>query len=138
MINSEELRKIQKPIKDKYREKPDEALLTLKAEGKIGEGISCKIETGRMLAEAGLHPAAGGSGLLVCSGDMLLEALIACAGVTLSAVATSMGVEIKAGLYRLRVTLISGELLEYQWKRRLDLNLSVLFLCSTAMLLMNN
>lgn len=94
-MNSEELKRIQDPIKEKYREQPDTATITLKAQGKIGEGISCKVETGRALAEAGLHPATGGNGTLICSGDMLLEALVACAGVTLSAIATAIGVEIK-------------------------------------------
>jgi uncharacterized OsmC-like protein len=94
-MNSEELKKIQDPIKEKYREKPDAAIITLKAQGKIGEGISCKVETGKVLAEAGLHPATGGNGMLACSGDMLLEALVACAGVTLSAVSTAIGVDIK-------------------------------------------
>ena len=75
-------------------------MITLKAEGKIGEGISCKVETGRALVEAGLHPATGGTGLLACSGDMLLEALVACAGVTLSAVATAIGVEIQSGVVK--------------------------------------
>jgi uncharacterized OsmC-like protein len=94
-MNSEELKKIQDPIKTKYREQPDTATITLKAQGKTGEGISCKVETGRALAEAGLHPATGGSGALACSGDMLLEALVACAGVTLSAVSTAIGIDIK-------------------------------------------
>lgn len=94
-MNSEELKKIQDPIKERYREQPDAATITLKAQGKIGEGISCKVETGRALAEAGLHPATGGNGTLICSGDMLLEALVACAGVTLSAVSTAIGIEIK-------------------------------------------
>lgn len=94
-MNSEELKKIQDPIKEKYREHPNAAIITLKAQGKIGEGISCKVETGRALAEAGLHPATGGNGTLACSGDMLLEALVACAGVTLSAVSTAIGVDIK-------------------------------------------
>ena len=94
-MNSEELKNIQAPIKEKYREQPDAATITLKAQGKIGEGISCKVETGKALAEAGLHPATGGNGMLACSGDMLLEALVACAGVTLSAVSTAIGVEIK-------------------------------------------
>lgn len=94
-MNSEELKKTQDPIKEKYREQPDTATITLKAQGKIGEGISCKVETGRALAEAGLHPATGGNGTLACSGDMLLEALAACAGVTLSAVSTAIGIEIK-------------------------------------------
>jgi len=94
-MNSEELKKIQAPLKDKYREQPASAVITLKAEGKIGEGISCKIETGRALVEAGLHPATGGDGMLLCSGDLLLEALVACAGVTLRAVSTSIGIDIK-------------------------------------------
>lgn len=93
-MNSEELKKIQAPIKEKYREQPGTARITLKAQGKIGDGISCKVSTGKALAEAGLHQATGGNGLLVCSGDMLLEALVACAGVTLSAVATAIGIEI--------------------------------------------
>lgn len=94
-MNSEELKNIQTPIKEKYREQPDAATITLKAQGKIGEGISCKVETGRALVEAGLHPATGGNGMLACSGDLLLEALVACAGVTLSAVSTAIGVDIK-------------------------------------------
>src|SRR5580698_9591041 len=96
-MNATELKDIQAPIKEKYREHPESAIITLKAEGKIGEGISCKVETGRAMIEAGLHPATGGSGMLACSGDMLLEALVACAGVTLQAVATAIGVEIKSG-----------------------------------------
>ena len=96
-MNSDELKSLQAPLKEKYREQPESALITLKAEGKIGEGISCKIETGKAITEAGLHPATGGNGLSVCSGDMLLEALVACAGVTLSAVATAIGIEINAG-----------------------------------------
>jgi uncharacterized OsmC-like protein len=94
-MNSQDIKSIQAPIKEKYREQPDSATITLKAQGKIGEGISCKVETGKAFAEAGLHPATGGNGLLVCSGDMLLEALVACAGVTLSAVSTAFGVDIK-------------------------------------------
>ncbi len=94
-MNSEELKNIQAPIKEKYREQPDAAIVTLKAQGKIGEGISCSVQTGKALVEAGLHPATGGSGMLACSGDMLLEALVACAGVTLSAVSTAIGVEIR-------------------------------------------
>jgi uncharacterized OsmC-like protein len=96
-MNSEELKSLQAPLKEKYREQPQSALITLKAEGKIGEGISCKVATGRAIIEAGLHPATGGTGMLACSGDMLLEALVACAGVTLQAVATAIGVEIKSG-----------------------------------------
>lgn len=96
-MNSESLKELQAPIKDKYREDPAAALITLKATGNLGEGISCKVETGKAMVEAGLHPATGGNGLLACSGDMLLEALVACAGVTLQAVATAIGIEIKNG-----------------------------------------
>jgi len=92
VMNAETLRTMQAPLKDKYRAEPEAALITLKAQGKIGEGITCKVETGRAVAEAGLHPATGGDGLSLCSGDMLLEALVACAGVTLNAVATAIGV----------------------------------------------
>jgi uncharacterized OsmC-like protein len=96
-MNSEELKKIQSPLKDKYRNNPESAIVTLKASGKTGEGISCKIETGKAITEAGLHPATGGNGMLACSGDMLLEALVACAGVTLGAVATALEIDIKKG-----------------------------------------
>jgi uncharacterized OsmC-like protein len=96
-MNSEQLKSLQAPLKEKYREEPESAVITLKAEGKVGDGISCKVSTGKALMEAGLHPATGGIGMLACSGDMLLEALAACAGVTLSAVATAIGVEIKSG-----------------------------------------
>jgi len=96
-MNAEELKTLQAPLKEKYRNHPGSAIITLKAEGKIGENISCKIDTARALVEAGLHPATGGTGLLACSGDLLLEALVACAGVTLKAVATAIGVEIKEG-----------------------------------------
>src|SRR6185295_17270777 len=99
-MNSEELKALQAPLKEKYRDHPGSAIITLKAEGKIGEGISCKVETGRALVEAGLHPATGGTGLLACSGDLLLEALVACAGVTLKEVATAIGVEIKEGIVK--------------------------------------
>lgn len=92
-----ELKNLQAPLKEKYKVQPDTALITLKAQGNLGEGISCKVDTGRAMVEAGLHPATGGDGMLVCSGDMLLEALVACAGVTLSAVATAIGLEIKSG-----------------------------------------
>lgn len=93
-MNAEQLKKIQTPLKEKYRENAGAALITLKAKGKIGENISCKVETGRAMMEAGLHPATGGNGMLLCSGDMLLESLVACAGVTLSAVATAIGIDI--------------------------------------------
>ena len=92
-----DLRAVQGPLKDQYRKAPETALITLKSEGRLGEGVSCSIATSKGLTEAGLHPATGGTGLQACSGDMLLEALVACAGVTLSAVATSMGIEIKCG-----------------------------------------
>jgi uncharacterized OsmC-like protein len=96
-MKTEELRTLQAPLKQRYRENPETAIVTLSAQGRIGTGISCKVETGKALVEAGLHPATGGTGLLACSGDMLLEALAACAGVTMSAVATSIGVEIFEG-----------------------------------------
>ena len=99
-MNSTELRSLQAPLKEIYRAEPESAIITLKAQGKIEEGISCKVETGRALVEAGLHPATGGNGVLVCSGDMLLQALVACAGVTLSAIATAIGVEIKNGIVK--------------------------------------
>jgi uncharacterized OsmC-like protein len=94
-MEAEALRAIQKPIKERYREDPVAAVITLRAEGKIGEGVSCSVETGRALVEAGLHPATGGTGLQVCSGDMLLQALVACAGVTLNAVATALGLPVR-------------------------------------------
>jgi len=94
-MNAEELRSLQAPLKERYREAPETALITLRAQGRIGEGVSCKIETGKALVVAGLHPAGGGSGQDACSGDMLLEALVACAGVTLNAVATALGIELR-------------------------------------------
>src|SRR6186997_2782861 len=93
-MDSADLKKIQSPLKERYRSNPSSALITLRARGTIGEAISCKVETGRAIVEAGLHPATGGTGLLACSGDLLLEALVACAGVTLNAVATAIGAEI--------------------------------------------
>src|ERR1043166_8317995 len=90
-MDRDTLRALQAPLKEQYKTDPDAALITLSAKGSLGEGISCSVETGRALAEAGLHPATGGDGTLLCSGDMLLEALVACAGVTLRAVATSLG-----------------------------------------------
>ncbi|MDO8266961.1 MAG: OsmC family protein [Moraxellaceae bacterium] len=99
-MDSEELRAQQAPLKEKYRESPAAALITLHAEGALGEGVTCSISTGKALIEAGLHPATGGSGMQACSGDMLLQALVACAGVTLSAVATSLGIPIQAGHLR--------------------------------------
>jgi uncharacterized OsmC-like protein len=99
-MKSEELRAIQAPLKERYREEPKAALITLKAQGRLGEGITCSLQTGKALVEAGLHPATGGSGLAACSGDMLLEALVACAGVTLGSVATALGIEIRDGTVR--------------------------------------
>lgn len=94
-MNSEELKNLQAPLKEKYQSSPDSAIITLSSNGNIGKNISCKVETGRALVEAGLHPATGGTGMLACSGDLLLEALVACAGVTLKAVATAIGVELE-------------------------------------------
>jgi uncharacterized OsmC-like protein len=96
-MEREELRAIQAPLKKRYEEAPESAVVTLKADGSLGEGISCSVQTGRALAEAGLHPATGGDGTQLCSGDMLLEALVACAGVTLRAVATSLGISVESG-----------------------------------------
>jgi len=94
-MNSEQLKALQAPLKQKYREQPESALITLRAQARMGEGITCKVETGKALVEAGLHPATGGDGSSACSGDMLLEALAACAGVTLRAVSTAIGVELR-------------------------------------------
>ena len=99
-MKAEELRAIQAPLKERYKEQPAAALVTLKAQGRLGEGITCKVETGKALAAAGLHPATGGDGFAACSGDMLLEALVACAGVTLNAVATAIGVELRDGIVK--------------------------------------
>ncbi len=96
-MTTEELKQLQAPLKEQYRVEPNSAIITLKAQGKLGEGISCSVETGKALSTAGLHPATGGDGMLLCSGDMLLEALVACAGVTLSSVATAIGIGIKKG-----------------------------------------
>ncbi|MDP2479414.1 MAG: OsmC family protein [Candidatus Palauibacterales bacterium] len=96
-MRSEELRSLQAPLKERYREEPGAALITLEAEGRLGEDVTCRVETGKALVEAGLHPATGGTGLHACSGNMLLEALAACAGVTLNAVATALRIEIREG-----------------------------------------
>jgi uncharacterized OsmC-like protein len=96
-MERDELRAIQAPLKERYERSPESAVITLRAEGKLGEGIACSIQTGKAIAEAGLHPAAGGDGTQLCSGDMLLEALAACAGVPLRAVATSLGIEVGEG-----------------------------------------
>jgi uncharacterized OsmC-like protein len=94
-MNADELKAVQAPLKEQYRIDPESALITLRAKGRATEAVTCKVETGRALVEAGLHPATGGDGSFVCSGDMLLEALVACAGVTLRAVATSIGVDLR-------------------------------------------
>ena len=100
-MDANALRALQAPLKNQYRETPDSAVVTLKAKGSLDDtSIACKVETGRALAVAGLHPATGGSGAELCSGDMLLEALVACAGVTLKAVATALGIPLKAGVVR--------------------------------------
>ena len=99
-MNRQELIERQSPLKDRYREDPDAAVVTLNAEGSLGDGVSCSVQTGRALAEAGLHPASGGDGTQLCSGDMLLEALVACAGVTLKAVATSLEIPVESGTIR--------------------------------------
>src|SRR5213079_1827824 len=94
-MNADELRSLQAPLKAQYRERPETALVTLHAEGRVGESITCKIQTGKALVEAGLHPATGGDGLSACSADMLLEALVGCAGVTLRAVATALDIQLR-------------------------------------------
>jgi len=104
-MDATQLRATQGPLKERYEREPEAALITLRAEGELGEGASCSVTTGRAIADAGLHPATGGDGTLLCSGDMLLEALVACAGVTMRAVATSLGIEVASG----RVTA-EGEL----------------------------
>ena len=99
-MNPDELKALQAPIKERYREEPKAALITLKAEGRLGEGVTCKVDTGKALVQAGLHPATGGDGMSACSGDMLLEALVACAGVTLGAVATALGIKLRDATIR--------------------------------------
>lgn len=96
-MRAEELREMQAPLKQQYREAPEAAMITLSAEGNLDEGIVCSVETGKAIVEAGLHPATGGDGLAACSGDMLLQALVACAGVTLRAVATALDIEVRGG-----------------------------------------
>jgi uncharacterized OsmC-like protein len=96
-MNADELRALQAPVKERYKSDPDAARVTLRAQGRLGEDVTCNVQTGRALVEAGLHQATGGSGLAACSGDMLLEALVACAGVTLNAVATAMGIVVRQG-----------------------------------------
>ena len=99
-MDRDELRAMQAPLKERYRMEPEAGLITLKAAGRLGEGITCSVDTGRALVEAGLHPATGGSGAFACSGNMLLEALAACAGVTMAAVATSIGLHLRGGTVR--------------------------------------
>ncbi len=94
-MDANALKALQAPLKERYRAEPETAVITLKAEGRIGEGVTCSLQTGKALVEAGLHPATGGSGAHACSGDMLLEALVACAGVTLNAVATALGLTVR-------------------------------------------
>jgi uncharacterized OsmC-like protein len=99
-MDGNQLRTLQAPLKERYRSEPEAAMITLSALGDLGDGVSCSVQTGRAVAEAGLHPASGGDGSLLCSGDMLLEALVACAGVTLRAVATSLGIAVRSGHVR--------------------------------------
>jgi uncharacterized OsmC-like protein len=99
-MNADELRSLQAPLKAQYRERPESALITFHAEGRIGENVTCKIESGKARVEAGLHPATGGDGLSACSADMLLEALVGCAGVTLGAVATALGIPLRNATIR--------------------------------------
>ncbi len=99
-MTRDDLQAAQRPFKERYRTEPEAGLITLRAEGRIGENVTCSIQTGKALVEAGLHPATGGPGTYACSGDMLLEALAACAGVTMAAVATSIGVDLRGGTVR--------------------------------------
>ena len=99
-MKAAELKSLQAPIKERYRERPESASITLRAEGKIGEGVTCNVQTGKALIEAGLHPATGGDGLSACSGDMLLESLVACAGVTLRAIATALDIPLRDATIR--------------------------------------
>jgi uncharacterized OsmC-like protein len=98
-MERDELRALQEPLKQRYRDDPESALVTLTASGELDAGVSCSVQTGRALAAAGLHPASGGDGSLVCSGDMLLQALVACAGVTLRAVATSLEIAVSGSVH---------------------------------------
>ena len=99
-MNADDLRALQAPLKDQYRKSPQAASITLHASGRLAEGVTCNVETGRALVQAGLHPATGGNGLAACSGDMLLQALVACAGVTLNAVATALGITLRDATVR--------------------------------------
>src|SRR3954463_10852175 len=107
-MDAQALKQLQAPLKERYRAEPESALVTLRATGELTEGISCSVDTGRAIAEAGLHPASGGDGSQICSGDMLLQALAACAGVTLRAVATSIGVNLRGGTVRVEGTSTSA------------------------------
>ena len=104
-MNADQLRSVQEPLKGKYKEHPEQALVTLRAQGSLSEGIACSVETGRALVEAGLHPATGGDGSQACSGDMLLQALAGCTGVTFQAVATAFGIKVRDGK-----VLVEGDL----------------------------
>jgi uncharacterized OsmC-like protein len=95
-MNRDQLRAAQQPLKEHYKDSPEAAFITLRATGSLGDSVTCNVETGRALVQAGLHPATGGNGLAACSGDMLLQALVACAGVSLNAVATSLGIELRS------------------------------------------
>ena len=99
-MERDELRALQAPLKERYKIEPEAAMITLSATGELGEGVACSVQTSRAIVEAGLHPATGGDGSLLCSGDMLLEALVACAGVTLRAVSTSLGISVTSGRVR--------------------------------------
>jgi uncharacterized OsmC-like protein len=98
-MNRDELKAVQAPIKQRYRDEPEVAMITLHAEGRLGENVSCSVQTGQALVEAGLHPATGGDGMLACSGDMLLQALAACAGVTMQSVATAIGLQVSGTVH---------------------------------------
>lgn len=97
-MDQQSLRALQAPLKDQYRNDPQSAVVTLRAHGALGEGVTCNVETGRALVQAGLHPATGGTGMAACSGDMLLQALVACAGVTMNAVATALGIDVRGSV----------------------------------------
>ncbi len=97
-MDQQSLRALQAPLKDQYRTDPQSAVITLRAHGALGEGVTCSVETGRALVQAGLHPATGGTGMAACSGDMLLQALVACAGVTMNAVATALGIDVRGSV----------------------------------------
>lgn len=114
-MDRNELRALQQPLKDAYRENPESAVVTLKARSGLGDGVSCSVQTGQALVEAGLHPAAGGTGTQACSGDMLLQALAACAGVTLAAVATSLEIQLDIGGCDCRRR---PELQRHPWRRQ--------------------